>query len=53
MNEWLDLFGMESIWNDPDFPTNIQKQEQVEEYDRLKRIEEIKQKEKRKLEYEE
>jgi len=19
-NEWLDLFGLESIWNDPDWP---------------------------------
>ena len=21
MNEWLDMFGLESIWNDPDWPT--------------------------------
>ena len=21
MNEWLDMFGLESIWNDPEWPT--------------------------------
>lgn len=38
MNEWLDLLGLESIWNDPDFPTDIQKQEQVEKYEKEKQI---------------
>jgi len=22
MNEWLDMIGLESIWNDPDWPIN-------------------------------
>lgn len=32
MNEWLDMFGLESIWNDPDWPTYKEKQkEKIEE----------------------
>lgn len=21
MNEWIELFGLESVWDDPDWPT--------------------------------
>lgn len=33
MNEWLDMFGLESIWNDPDWPTTADyyKKEQKKE----------------------
>lgn len=31
MNEWLDLFGLESIWNDPDWPTIYIKHEKEKE----------------------
>ena len=44
-NDWLELFGMNSIWNDPEFPTDIQKQEQVEKYDMEKQIKELRKKE--------
>jgi hypothetical protein len=26
-NEWLDMFGLESIWNDPDWPINEYKKD--------------------------
>lgn len=45
MNEWLDLLGLESIWNDPEFSTNIEKQEQVEKYNKEKQIKELRKKE--------
>lgn len=33
MNEWLDMFGLDSIWNDPDWPTvsDYRKKEQKKE----------------------
>ena len=30
-NEWLDMFGLESIWNDPEWPTLSDYMKKIEE----------------------